>query len=160
MRKGGDVCFSQVFRDGRGETHSNWNVGLLILPEAWGFVCFTILWEVCICDCKKSLWTFFHCFLASIMSDSLMYYCCFLGTTGIVDYTNYDDMKYAVSICFSSFCGNIMYYYILDWILWTLLTWLSWNVPLCRLRSLMTLSFGMHFLRLMSVYEPNLIFKK
>lgn len=22
---------------------------------------------------------------------------CFIGTTGIVDYTNYDDMKYAVS---------------------------------------------------------------
>ncbi|KAF7804858.1 Pre-mRNA-splicing factor SF2 [Senna tora] len=28
--------------------------------------------------------------------DYLMYYGCFVGTTGIVDYTNSDDMKYAI----------------------------------------------------------------
>lgn len=34
----------------------------------------------------------------------------FVGTTGIVDYTNYDDMKYAVSWL----CCSFMWYFVVN----------------------------------------------
>ncbi|KAJ0110713.1 hypothetical protein Patl1_01004 [Pistacia atlantica] len=59
MRRAGDVCFSQVFRDGSGKIFRDMLV--LYFP-----LCFSIYGD------------------------------CFAGTTGIVDYTNYDDMKHAI----------------------------------------------------------------
>ncbi|CAL5437242.1 unnamed protein product [Camellia sinensis] len=69
MRRAGDVCFSQVFRDGSG---------------VW--ICFGI--GLCLLS------------LAEMHRSCPMVSLCDLpgaqGTTGIVDYTNYDDMKYAI----------------------------------------------------------------
>ncbi|KAA3486365.1 Pre-mRNA-splicing factor SF2-like protein [Gossypium australe] len=60
MRKAGDVCFSQVFRDRGGKRNNPYHA--------------------------------IYCINTSIH----YYYNFFAGMTGIVDYTNYDDMKYAI----------------------------------------------------------------
>ncbi|XP_048595059.1 serine/arginine-rich-splicing factor SR34 isoform X1 [Brassica napus] len=66
MRKGGEVCFSQVFRDGRGI--------FSYLAQEYS----------CLCD-------FYMEMLSIYILD-----CLYTGTTGIVDYTSYEDMKYAI----------------------------------------------------------------
>lgn len=81
------------------------------------------------------------------------------GTTGIVDYTNYDDMKYAVSYLFTS----MDYLFILKEALHCVISNKYLNnfnfgiLLCCRSRSLMTLSSGMHFPRDMFGYVMNLI---
>ena len=67
MRRAGDVCFSQVFRDRGGKLDNYYS---LVLPIPF----------------------------CGVLNLVLIALCNFLvGMTGIVDYTNYDDMKYAVS---------------------------------------------------------------
>jgi hypothetical protein len=68
-RAGGEVCFAQVFRDGRGEQHINNYFVCFIFPS--------------ICESYRLLYPLYKILWLS-------------GLVGIVDYTNYDDMKYAV----------------------------------------------------------------
>lgn len=43
-------------------------------------------------------------------SKFFFFFLSFVGTTGIVDYTNYDDMKYAVSWL----CCSFMWYFVVN----------------------------------------------
>ncbi|KAF9669906.1 hypothetical protein SADUNF_Sadunf13G0013400 [Salix dunnii] len=70
MRRAGDVCFSQVFRD-RGEVISiNFSISAAVLPE----MAFRAMLHL-------------KLFVDALHTGRM---------TGIVDYTNYDDMKYAI----------------------------------------------------------------
>lgn len=102
MRKAGDVCFSQVFRDRGGE---------LI-----GFYDLAVTKQCCFCNFQDiaSLNVFSYLVVMGELKSNLLFRGSmhftfnesdllndgkFAGMTGIVDYTNYDDMKYAVSCC-------------------------------------------------------------
>ena len=75
MRKAGDVCFAEVSRDSEGRT-------LFVVEYNYEYVFFFFLHE-------------FYWHGSVILTKNLN-----AGTFGLVDYTNYEDMKYAVS------CGN------------------------------------------------------
>ncbi|KAK9219185.1 hypothetical protein WN943_007825 [Citrus x changshan-huyou] len=76
MRRAGDVCFSQVFRDRGGKW--NW---LNYIGGCFGF------------GEEKSIGERFEKQEGSSVVECLAVY---IGMTGIVDYTSYDDMKYAI----------------------------------------------------------------
>lgn len=118
-----------------------WEVAFEPVRGVWEILFFVILW-----------------FILSAGCFDVLIIIVFAGTTGIVDYTNYDDMKYAVSI------------YLLWFYLFTSTSWIT-SHELCifsslivgislyyRSRSLMTLSSGMHFPRVMFEYGMDLTF--